>query len=208
MPTPLCACCILDGAGELVLLVFRRHLLSLLDEFLDPGLVLGLLVNFDLPAFDLLRAPRPAASRAWPKSEKCGTTNHALSTRNKHGADAHHQALFEGTQIEAIQVARHNASGPFEFEDAMPARHVATHVPRDMVARVGIEQRLAIDGGLADIRIEVQQPLGLVSRRAAAERQLLPVAEIIPIERDAIGQQLGDGLPAVQRGEFQVLAVL
>ena len=90
----------------------------------------------------------------------------------------------------------------------MPVRYRATHVPRDMVSRVGIEQRLAVDGDLADVRIEVQQPLGLVGRRAAAERQLLPVAEIIPIEGDAIGQQLGHGFPAVQRGEFQILAVL
>ena len=89
----------------------------------------------------------------------------------------------------------------------MPAHHPTAHVPSDMVAGAGIEQRLAVRGHLADVGIEIQQPLRLVGRRAAAERELLPFAEIIAVQRDAIGQQLGDGFPAVQGGELQVLAV-
>ena len=88
----------------------------------------------------------------------------------------------------------------------MPAYYTPPHVPGDMVARVGIEQRLAVGGHLADIGIEIKQPLGLVGRRGAAECELLPIVEIITFERNAIRQQLGDGFPAIQRGEFQVLA--
>src|ERR1035437_5831444 len=77
-----------------------------------------------------------------------------------------------------------------------------------MVARVGIEQGLTVDGSLPNVRIEVQQPLNLVGRRASAEGELLPIAEIIAVERDAIRQQLGDGLPAIQRGVFQLRPVL
>ena len=90
----------------------------------------------------------------------------------------------------------------------MPDRYRTTHVILHMVSGVGIEQGLAVNHDLADVRIEIQQPLGLVGRRAAAQRELPPLAEIIPIEGHAVGEQLGHRFPAVQRREFQVLAVL
>jgi len=59
----------------------------------------------------------------------------------------------------------------------------------DMIARIRIEQRLAVDDCLADVRIEINnEPRSLVLRGGPAERELLSFAETKAFERDAIGQ--------------------
>ncbi len=77
--------------------------------------------------------------------------------------DANDQAFFKRAQVEAIQGIRHSASARLSSRTQLQVDIAASRITlSDMVARVGIEQRLAVDDGLADIRIEVQEPLGLV----------------------------------------------
>ena len=89
----------------------------------------------------------------------------------------------------------------------MPVRHIATHVPLDWSPALGSNKSWPL-GATCECQRRNRGAAWSGPRCAAAKGQFLPLAESLTLQCYAIGQQLGDDFPAVQRGEFQILAIL
>src|SRR5208283_4650155 len=100
---------ILNSPGELVLLIFRRDLQALLAKLIYADVVLRPLVNFGLPAFEFLECLQPAVPRL-AQVREMREDKPRVQHDEQNSAHAYHQALFKGTQVQAIQVAAHSAS--------------------------------------------------------------------------------------------------